>query len=181
MYKLILSIVAVAFLQIGFITYITTNQTADNARLTGVTTQPVNPAATPDYSPDDEIIEVASLDFDPFLRRESAELRRARTARSARADYRVRRKSTRVPRKPRAQPQPFVPDQIIITYAAHKPYKFIERESFRNVSIESSSIVNRPENAEQMMVKPQKSDGNPLLNVIKKPFHWIKALGSKLK
>ena len=179
MHKLVLSIIAVAFLQIGFITYVTTNQTTYNARLTEINQRPTSPAN--DLSPAGESIEVASLDEDPFFRRETAYSRGARTARLAKADYRVRRKSTRTPRKTRVQAQPFVPEHVIITYAVHKPYKFVDRESFRNLSIENNSIVNRAENVEQPITKPQKSDGNPVLNVIKKPFSWIKALGSKLK
>lgn len=181
MHKLILSIIAVAFLQIGFITYVTTDQTADNARLTGIETQPVNPGGIPNDSPDDESIEVASLDEDPFFRRETSYSRDARTARFAKADYRVRRKSPRTPRKTRLQPQPFVPEQVIITYAVQKPYKFVEREPYRNVSVYNEPTVNKSEAPEQPLMKTEKSDGNPILNVIKKPFSWIKALGSKLK
>lgn len=179
MHKLILSIIAVAFLQIGFITYVTTNQTTYNARLTEINQRPTSPAI--DLSPAGESIEVASLDEDPFFRRETSYSRGARTARFAKADYRVRRKSPRTPRKTHVQPQPFVPEQVIITYAVHKPYKFAEREPYRSVLVYNESVVNQSENVEQPMQKPAKSDGNPVLNVIKKPFSWIKALGSKLK
>ena len=78
-------------------------------------------------------------------------------------------------------PEPFEPEQIVITYAVYKPYKFVEREPYRNISIDNNSIVNRSEDVDQPTLKPQKSDGNPILNVIKKPYSWIKALGSKLK
>jgi hypothetical protein len=47
--------------------------------------------------------------------------------------------------------------------------------------MDNNSIVNRSEIAEQPVLKSQKSDGNPILAVIKKPYSWIKALGSKLK
>lgn len=181
MHKLILSIIAVAFLQIGFITYVTTNQTTYDARLTGIETQPVNPVGIPNASADDERIEVASVDEDPFFRRESAYSRGARTARFAKADYRVRRKSPRTPRKTRVQPQPFEPEQVVITYAVHKPYKFAEREPYRSILVYNEPVVNQSENVEQPITKPQKSDGNLVMNVIKKPFSWIKELGSKLK
>ena len=181
MHKLILSIIAVAFLQIGFITYVTTNQTADNARLTGVKTQSVNPAGNPTYTAEDDPIEVASFDEDPFFRRETAEPRGAKTPRFLKSGYAVRRKTARTVRKVSEQPEPFVPEQITITYAVHRPYKFVEREPYRNMAIDNSSIVNRSENVEQALTKSQKSDGNPFLNVIKKPYTWIKALGSKLK
>ncbi|MGB7201960.1 MAG: hypothetical protein WBD16_06790 [Pyrinomonadaceae bacterium] len=179
MHKLILSIIAVAFLQIGFITYVTTNQTTYNARLTEISQRPTSPAI--DLSPAGESIEVASLDEDPFFRRETAYPRGARTARFSNADYRVRRKSTRTPRKTRVQPLPFVPEQVIITYAVHKPYKFVDRESYRNVSVYNEPVVNKSEIVEQPVMKTEKSDTNPILNVIKKPYSWIKALGSKLK
>lgn len=179
MHKLILSIIAVACLQIGFITYVTRDQTADNARLTKVNPRPASPAT--DTSPADGDIEVGSIDEDPFFRREIADSGPARTVRFARADYGLRRKSKRVVRKVRTQPPPFVPEQVIITYAVHKPYKFIEREPDRTVLVYDEPVVNESENVEQPVQKPAKSDGNPVLNVIKKPISWIKALGSKLK
>jgi hypothetical protein len=181
MYKLILSIIAVACLQIGFITYVATNETADNASLVSNKTLAIGPMSNPNYSPEDESIEVASLDEDPFFRRENGGFTNARTARFVKADYVVRRKNTRTARKIRALPEPFEPEQIIITYAVHKPYKFVEREPYRNVSVDTNSIVNRSEIAEQQVIKSQKSDGNPILAIIKKPYSWIKALGSKLK
>jgi hypothetical protein len=181
MHKLILSIIAVAFLQIGFITYVTSDQTADNARLTGIRTPPVSTKSNSNDSFGDESIEVGSLDEDPFFRRETGEFRTARAARFVKADYVFRRKNTRTARKTRILPEPFEPEQIIITYAVHKPYKFVEREPYRNVSVYNEPVVNKPEIAEQPIIKSQKSDGNPILNVIKKPYSWIKALGSKLK
>ena len=179
MHKLILSIIAVAFLQIGFITYVTTNQTTYNARLTEISQRPTSPAI--DLSPAGESIEVASLDEDPFFRRETAYSRGARTARFIKAGYTVRRKNTRTARKALTQPELVEPEQIIITYAVHKPYKFVEREPYRNVPVYNEPVVNESENVEQPLQKPAKSDGNPVMNVIKKPLSWIKALGSKLK
>lgn len=181
MHKLILSIIAVAFLQIGFITYVTTDQTADTARLTVTRTQPARPVSSAVDSLADEGIEVASLDEDPFFRRETADIQSSRTSRAAKAHYPVRGKSKRAARKPSVQPEPFVPEQVIITYAVLKPYKFVEREPYRNVSVYNEPVVNKSEDAEQTIAKSQKSDGNPVLNVIKKPFGWIKTLGSKLK
>jgi hypothetical protein len=177
MHKLILSIIAVACLQIGFITYVTSDKTADNAALYKVSTG--SPSIIP--AADDEGIEVASLDEDPFFRRDDGEFRIVRTARYVKADYAIRRKNNRTARKTRIQPEPFEPEQIIITYAVQKPYKFVEREPYRNVTTDSNSIVNKSEIAEQPVIKSQKSDGNPILNIIKKPYNWIKALGSKLK
>jgi hypothetical protein len=133
------------------------------------------------YFSGDESIEVAALDEDPFFRRQTADFRDVRTATSAGADYSVRRKGNRAARKPRTPPTPFEPEQVIITYAVQKPYKFIEREPYKNVSVDSEPIVNKPEVPEQMVQRPERSDGNAILNVLKKPFSWIKALGSKLK
>ncbi|MFN0138634.1 MAG: hypothetical protein ACKVQW_00930 [Pyrinomonadaceae bacterium] len=182
MHKLILSIIAVAFLQIGFITYVTTDQTADTARLTVTRTQPVSPGSSAVDSLADDGIEVASLDEDPFFRRVTADIQSSRTSRAAKAHYPVRSKFKRTARKTRVQPEPFVPEQVIITYAVHKPYKFVEREPYRNISVYNEPVVmNKSEDVEQTIPKSQKSDGNPVLNVIKKPFGWIKTLGSKLK
>lgn len=181
MHKLILSIIAVAFLQIGFITYVTTNQTADNARLTGTRTQPVSLFSNAVDPLDLQSIEVASLDEDPFFRRETANIRRSPSSRAVRTEFSVSGKSRRTVRRSRVQPEPFVPEQVIITYAVHKPYKFADREPYRQISAYSEPVVNKSENVEPTIAKSQKSDGNPVLNVIKKPFGWIKTLGSKLK
>lgn len=177
MHKLILSIIAVAFLQIGFITYVTSDKTADNA---GIYKAPkFDPPAVTAIG--DESIEVANLDEDPFFRRETGDLRSARSSRFVKADYGVRRKSTRTPRRSGVQSTPFTAEDVIITYAVQKPYKFAEREPFRNVSVYNEPVVNKSEIVDQPMMKTEKSDGNPILNVIKKPYGWIKALGSKLK
>lgn len=181
MYKLILSIIAVACLQIGFITYVTSDRTVDNEGLTGLRTQDVGPQPNPDYLTADESIEVASLDDDPFFRRDAGAFRDVRTARAVRADHRIRRKNTRVARKPRTVVTPFEPEQVIITYAVQKPYKFAEREPYKNISVYNEPIVNKAEVADHPVQKSEKSDGNPILNVIKKPYAWIKALGSRLK
>lgn len=181
MHKLILSITAVALLQIGFITYITQDQTVDNTRLAVNEQQPVGPSSTLDHSSEDESIEVASLDWDPFLKRDAGNFGGVRTASVVRAGYGVRRKNTRGARKPKAVVTPFEPEQIIITYAVQKPYKFIEREPYKNISAYNEPIVNKPELTEQPVQKAEKSDGNAFLNVMKRPIGWIKALGSKLK
>lgn len=181
MHKLVLGIIAVAFLQIGFITYVTTDQTVDTARFTVTRTPPASPVSSAVDSLADEGIEVASLDQDPFFRRETADIRSSRTSRAVKGDYPVRAKSKRAAKKPRVQPESFVPEQIIITYAVHKPYKFVEREPYRNVSVYNEPVVNKSEDVEQTIAKSEKSDGNPVLNVIKKPFGWIKTLSSKLK
>jgi hypothetical protein len=177
MHKLILSIIAVALLQIGFITYVTTDETGNNARIYKVPTisQPVIPAG------ENESIAVASLDEDPFFKRDAAKFRSVTKARFARTGDVPRRRTTRAIRKTRLLRAPFVPEEVIITYAVHKPYKFVERESFRSVAVDNSSIMNRSEIAEPTVIKPQKSNSNPVLNVIKKPFSWIRTLGSKLK
>lgn len=181
MHKLILSITAVALLQIGFITYITQDQTVDNTRFAANDRQPVSPTSTLDHSSEHESIEVASLDEDPFFKPDAGNFGSVRTASVVRAGYGVRRKNTRVARKPKAVVTPFEPEEIIITYAVQKPYKFIEREPYRNISAYNEPIVNKPELTEQPVQKAEKSDGNAFLNVIKRPFGWIKALGSKLK
>lgn len=179
MHKLILSIIAVALLQIGFITYITSDKTADNARLTSIQTNPVNPVIDSNITPEDESIEVATLDMDPFFRRDVRNFGTVR--RLTKTDYSTRKKSMRVARRPRPVPTPFEPEQIIITYAAQKPYKFVEREPYKNLSVYNEPVVNKPEMSEQPAQKAEKSDSNAILNVIKKPWGWIKALGSKLK
>jgi hypothetical protein len=181
MHKLVLSITAVACLQIGFIIYITTDEMTDNVRLTDVSTQPISLATNPHYTAEEKSIEIASLDEDPFFRPKTGNSRNAAATGFAKTDYAVRRKNTRSARKVRAQPEPFEPEKVIITYAVHKPYKFVEREPYSNESIDTDSIVDRSEIAEQPVIKSQKSDGNPILALIKKPYIWIKALGSKLK
>lgn len=181
MHKLILSIIAVAFLQIGFITYITSDKTADNTKLTGIQTKPVDPVWNQNYVPDDGGIEVASLNEDPFFRRETGNFGNTTTSRFEKTNYTVRRTSKRVARKSHVQSTPFVAEDVIITYAVQKPYKFVDREPYRNVSVYNEPVVNRSETQEQPLIKSEKSDGNLILNVIKKPYGWIKALGSKLK
>lgn len=177
MHKLILSIIAVAFLQIGFITYVTSDKTADNAAVYKAPT--FNPFGVPPT--EDDSIEVASLDEDPFFRRENGNFGNASTARIEKADYTIRHKNKRVVRKTRIQSTPFVAEDVIITYAVQKPYKFAEREPYKNVSVYNEPIVNKTEIVEQPVMKPERSDSNPILAVIKKPYTWIKALGSKLK
>ncbi|GEM_PF-5509841 len=171
MHKLILGIIAVAFIQIGFITFVALDTASDNA----------SNIVKPPFSPFGNTVTVASLSDEDFNvgasdvvsdRQFSREVRRSRYIRTR----------VRSPKKVLKTPtQPFVPGQIIITYAVSKPYKFIDREPYKNVAVVDNSVVNKPEIAEQPVTKVEKRDDNPLVNIVKKPFGWIKALGSKLK
>lgn len=166
MHKLILGIIAVAFIQIGFIAVVSLNSAADNASMI------VKPLSGQISNPDAGI-------FDSTFT-QTAENNDIASPNPNRRTF--IRAGVRVAKKREKQPtQSFVPKQVVITYAVSKPYKFIEREPYKNFASVNSSIVNKSEIAEHPATKPEKRDDPTLLAIVKKPFGWIKALGSKLK
>lgn len=190
MQKLILGIIAVALLQIGFLTYVTSDGSDEMLALNN--RQPAT-TVTGDYQlSDDSFVIDTSADSEGAFSDGADRIDTVRpTWKSIRAETSARRKSyigggSRSLRKNNRQPQmrePFVPEQVIITYASYKPYKFVDREREPEGNVQ---FVNRPEIvAEPPVARIQKAQKRSFLAgalpIIKKPYEWIKALGSKLK